>query len=731
MVPVLVFCLLSFCVGQYTLKIGGFFPFEGGWPVGGQNAPMAELAVDHVNAAGLLPNHTIVFFYNNSKCAPSPALNVAVWQFSNNPDLVGALGGGCSVETEPIALLGSVFKIPQISFGSTSPALSDKVKYPFFMRVCGSDANQGLAWLALARLNGWKRVATLASQETLHALLSQKFLEAAPAYGIEIAAAESFAGSTGVNMQQQLDNIEAKGVTIIFMACYVEDARMALTLVKNMTLLGKKEVVFVGTDAWMAGFDDTDLAYKRLINGHVGFVPAAGNSARREAVFEEYEGITGFSRSSFENNYVDFTYDAIWTFAYGLRWMLYDKPGAVLNPVIDEAWKTEYYWVLRNRTNFTGITLGTVIMDEYGDRTSPYALVNGQRDTVVTTKIWDPVSDSWTTVAPVIWPDNTTNTPKDSFPISIIYVERGILIAFIVLACVAFVIGPVVNVIFLIIFHKDDRVVASTPIFLVYILFGTMIALGVVWVISVDPTPATCVIPWWFAHTAFWIIFGCLFAKSARILYIFKMSEKVTSRSIRPITNNHLTLVVVFLVLCVWTYLAIWTGIERPVPIVYPDPINPTTVLVLACYVKNEWIIPLYAVEFAFLLVGAIIAYQINQIDILRAEMIRFNESNHMAICIYALMFVGLVLVPIIHWLDVQSNNTKYVLSCCGLLVASMTINAILFWPKWIDIINGKEERPPSSKAGSSVAGGSGTKSGDVSISVKASKVKTAQSTVD
>jgi len=295
-------------------------------------------------------------------------------------------------------------------------------------------------------------------------------------------------------------------------------------------------------------------------------------------------------------------------------------------------------------------------------------------------------------------------------------------------------VGPIINCILMMVYYKEDRIIASTPIFLVYILFGTMLALAVVWVISVDPTPATCVIPWWFAHTAFWIIFGCLFAKSARILYIFKMSERVTTRSIRPITNNHLTLVVVFLVLCVWTYLAIWTGIERPHPITFPDPFNPTTVHVLACFVKNEWIIPLYAVEFAFLVVGAVIAYQINQIDVLRAEMIRFNESSHMAICIYALMFVGLVLVPIIHWLDVQSNNTKYVLSCCGLLVASMTINAILFWPKWIDIINGKEERSPaSSKAGSSAAGGaSGTKSSDVSISVKPSRVKTAAtSTVD
>lgn len=98
--------------------------------------------------------------------------------------------------SEPLALLNNVYQVPQISFcalirqcspltfvASTSPSLSDKIKYPYFMRVVSSDANQAQAWLAAAKHFGWKRVATLNSQESLHALLTGIFLESAVAAG--------------------------------------------------------------------------------------------------------------------------------------------------------------------------------------------------------------------------------------------------------------------------------------------------------------------------------------------------------------------------------------------------------------------------------------------------------------------------------------------------------------------------------------------------------------------
>lgn len=53
------------------------------------------------------------------------------------------------------------------------------------------------------------------------------------------------------------------------------------------------------------------------------------------------------------------------------------------------------------------------------------------------------------------------------------------------------------------------------------ILFGTLMGISVVWVIAVDPTDATCVIPIWLGHIAFWIVFSCLFVKTFRVWWIF------------------------------------------------------------------------------------------------------------------------------------------------------------------------------------------------------------------
>lgn len=47
-----------------------------------------------------------------------------------------------------------------------------------------------------------------------------------------------------------------------------------------------------------------------------------------------------------------------------------------------------------------------------------------------------------------------------------------------------------------------------------------------IFVIAVDPTDATCIIPHWFNHMAYWIIFSCLFVKTARVWWIFYRLDK-------------------------------------------------------------------------------------------------------------------------------------------------------------------------------------------------------------
>jgi hypothetical protein len=55
------------------------------------------------------------------------------------------------------------------------------------------------------------------------------------------------------------------------------------------------------------------------------------------------------------------------------------------------------------------------------------------------------------------------------------------------------------------------------------------------------------------------------------------------------------------------------------------------------------------------------------------------------------LIILGLVIIPNITWLS-DSADTRFILACVGILVVNLTINIVLFVPKWLAIHSGKED---------------------------------------
>lgn len=55
-------------------------------------------------------------------------------------------------------------QIPQISYASTAPELSDSTRYDFFSRVVPPDSYQAQAMLDIVMAMGWNYVSTLASE---------------------------------------------------------------------------------------------------------------------------------------------------------------------------------------------------------------------------------------------------------------------------------------------------------------------------------------------------------------------------------------------------------------------------------------------------------------------------------------------------------------------------------------------------------------------------------------
>lgn len=84
--------------------------------------------------------------------------------------MVMLLGSACSEVTESLAKVVPYWNIVQISFGSTSPVLSDRSEFPLFYRTVAPDSSHNPARIAFVRKFGWDTVTALSQNEDIYSL---------------------------------------------------------------------------------------------------------------------------------------------------------------------------------------------------------------------------------------------------------------------------------------------------------------------------------------------------------------------------------------------------------------------------------------------------------------------------------------------------------------------------------------------------------------------------------
>ena len=85
----------------------------------------------------------------------------------NKRKVVGVIGAASSSVSIQVANLLRLFQVPQLSYASTSPELSNKERFPFFSRVLPSDTLQAEAMATLVHHLDWNYVATLSEEGNL------------------------------------------------------------------------------------------------------------------------------------------------------------------------------------------------------------------------------------------------------------------------------------------------------------------------------------------------------------------------------------------------------------------------------------------------------------------------------------------------------------------------------------------------------------------------------------
>lgn len=150
-------------------KMGIFLPFTGSWPGGAKMASAILIAMDKVNNDTYwLQGHNLTYVVKDSKCEANSSLTIlADYYIVETPKVDVYIGPGCSVACIPGAFLAAHWNIPMISWGCAASVLSDKTKYPYFVRTAGTYHGLGYLLGALFTQYKWDRIGIMVSTETL------------------------------------------------------------------------------------------------------------------------------------------------------------------------------------------------------------------------------------------------------------------------------------------------------------------------------------------------------------------------------------------------------------------------------------------------------------------------------------------------------------------------------------------------------------------------------------
>ncbi|XP_068145386.1 metabotropic glutamate receptor 2 isoform X1 [Drosophila tropicalis] len=282
-------------------------------PQGGIQALEAMLyTLDQVNKQQILPNVTLGAHLLDDCDKDTYGLEMAVdfikGSISNIDDaeyhcnktqvrkvISGVVGAASSVTSIQVANLLRLFRIPQVSYFSTSPELSNKQRFEYFSRTIPSDHYQVKAMVEIVKRMGWSYVSIIYEESNYGIKAYEELEELLARHNICIAIKEKLVKDSGVAEDIAYDNIVQKLLTkprargaIIFGSD--QEVRQVMRAVRRANATGAFS--WIGSDGWSARNLVSD-DYEPEVEGTLSVQPQA-NPVRG---FEEY-----FLNLTVENN---------------------------------------------------------------------------------------------------------------------------------------------------------------------------------------------------------------------------------------------------------------------------------------------------------------------------------------------------------------------------------------------------------------------------------------------
>uniref|UniRef100_A0AAZ3S936 G-protein coupled receptors family 3 profile domain-containing protein n=1 Tax=Oncorhynchus tshawytscha TaxID=74940 RepID=A0AAZ3S936_ONCTS len=318
-------------LGKKKLYIGALFPMSGGWPGGQACLPSAQMALDLVNKrTDILPEYELELIHYDSMCDPGEATKLLYDLLYTEP-IKMVLMPGCSSVSTLVAEAARMWNLIVLSYGSSSPALSNRQRFPTFFRTHPSATLHNPTRVQLFQKWKWTKIATI--QQTTEVFTSTlDDLEArTKEAGIEISVRQSFL----TDPAPAVKNLKRQDARIIVGLFYETEARKVFCEVYKEKLYGKKYVWFlIGwyADNWFKIKDPsincTVEQMTEAVEGHVTTeivmlnpetVRGASNLTSQEFLNQLMSklGVRTQRRQGFQE--APLAYDAVWALALALN----------------------------------------------------------------------------------------------------------------------------------------------------------------------------------------------------------------------------------------------------------------------------------------------------------------------------------------------------------------------------------------------------------------------------
>ncbi|XP_069463338.1 vomeronasal type-2 receptor 1-like [Ambystoma mexicanum] len=239
-------------------------------------------AIQEINQApNLLPNITLGFWIYDSCTMRQRALQGTLWMLSGQqepvpnyqcrqkPPLAGIVGDAGSSNSLLMARLLGLYRVPQVSYFSTSPLLSDRHQFPSFFRTIPSDDFQSRGLAKLILHFGWTWVGLLADDNDYGQLGIQAIKLELLKSGACIAFSENIilsqADRNAFHIVQVIINTTANAIVIFSL-----DAGLVPLLdeLVQQNVTGK---MWIASEAWSTSVLFSMEKYMHLLEGTVGF----------------------------------------------------------------------------------------------------------------------------------------------------------------------------------------------------------------------------------------------------------------------------------------------------------------------------------------------------------------------------------------------------------------------------------------------------------------------------